>query len=404
MNTESAIAKGNIERIGEKGSFLTHKYNNSETVIKKSLKTHTDAFSLVLEALTDKEIGVIEKISEIEAVGHRILHGGDYFKKSVLITAESKSIMEKNIPLGPLHMPANMACVDSCIKLMPNVPQVAVFDTSFHQTMPEKAFMYAIPYTLYEEKNVRRYGFHGTSHKYVSSEALRYLNNNNAKVITCHLGNGASISAVAQGECKDTSMGLTPLEGLIMGTRCGDIDVAVITYIAEIIKEEKIKNNIAQDKIDVTMEEIINYLNKKCGLLGISGGISDARDLEALARGEGVDASNAEDIIKKKRAQLALDMFAYRVKKYIGSYAAILGGLDCIAFTGGIGENASTARERILKGLDFFKIKLNKEKNDNAARGQIVDISADDSEVKILIIPTNEELVIARDTKELCDC
>lgn len=390
METEKCVAKGNVERIGEENSIHGHKNElNNEKIERKysSIPNHTEALQKVLDILTDAECGVIKDISDIGAVGHRVLHGAEDYKSSVLITDEVLMICEKNKPLGPLHMPANLACIYSCRKVMPNVPMVAVFDTSFHQTMPAKAFMYAIPYELYKDNRVRRYGFHGTSHKYVTGEVIRYMGKKDIKIINCHLGNGASVSAVKNGEVMDTSMGLTPLEGLVMGTRSGDIDPALMSVIAQKLSEKKLTEGVDPA---VSVDEVINYLNKKSGLLGISG-YSDSRDLEAAASGTPSE--------KQHRAMLALEMFAYRVKKYIGSYTAVLNGVDCIVFTGGIGENSKTARTRILADLEYLGIKLDNEKNQKCS-GSVCDISADDSKVKILVIPTNEELVIARDTVE----
>ena len=391
MATEDAIAKGNVEKVGSKDSFITHKANGKSTVIEKYLPTHSEAFNLVLECLTSKEIGVIASVKEIDAIGHRVLHGGDYFSDSALVTDLTLAKMKENIPLGPLHMPANISCIESCLKLMPGVPEVAVFDTSFHQTMPAKAFMYAIPYDMYEDKKVRKYGFHGTSHKFLAGEAAKYLGNEHARIINCHLGNGASLCAVKDGKCIDTTMGLTPLEGLVMGTRSGDIDPSVIPYVYDAVIAAK---KAAGKKEECSLDEIVNFLNKKCGMLGICGE-SDSRGVEALAAGD--------DPVKAERAKLALDMFAYRVKKYIGAYSAALGGVDCIVFSGGIGENSAPSRERILTGLEYLGVKFDKNLNDNFVRGQIFKISADDSPVTVLIIPTNEELVIARDTRKIAN-
>jgi acetate kinase len=375
MDTEKAIAKGTCERIAIANSFLTHKVNGKEYIISQEMPTHVDALKLVLKALLNEEYGVIKDVKEIGAVGHRVLHSGEDFTDSVLIDEEVIRICKKNTPLGPLHMPANVGCILSCREVMPNVPEVAVFDTSFHLTMPKYAYLYAIPYQAYRDWKVRKYGFHGTSHRYVSGEAINYLGKSDLKIITCHLGNGASVAAVNNGKCVDTSMGITPLEGLIMGTRSGDIDPAVLEFL--------------MDKTGMTIKEMLNYLNKKSGLLGISELSSDSRDLEKAAS-EG-----------NEKAQLALEMFAYRVRKYIGSYAAAMGGVDAVVFTGGIGENSSSARYRITKDLGFLGIKIDEKLNDNFPHGTIVDLSSKDATVKTLIIPTNEELVIARDTLRL---
>lgn len=378
IKTETVLAKGVCERIGIEGSILKHKATGQEEVIiKKDMPTHTEAISLVLDTLVSEQYGVIKSMDEISAVGHRVLHSGEDFKGSVLIDDEVIRICEKNIKLGPLHMPANVMGIKACRKVMPNTPMVAVFDTAFHSTMPEYAYMYAIPYEDYQAYKVRRYGFHGTSHKYVSGEAARFLGKdiNELKIITCHLGNGSSIAAVCGGKCIDTSMGFTPLEGLPMGTRSGDIDPAAIEYLMH--------------KKGFDISEALDYLNKKSGVLGISGVSSDFRDLVAAANeGNG-------------RAALAIDIFAYRIKKYIGAYAAAMNGLDCLVFTAGIGENTVEVREKVLTGMEFFGIIADMEKNREKNNGKIRDITAPGGRVKILIIPTNEELVIARETYEL---
>lgn len=378
IKTETVLAKGVCERIGIEGSILKHKATGQEEVIiKKDMPTHTEAISLVLDTLVSEQYGVIKSMDEISAVGHRVLHSGEDFKGSVLIDDEVIRICEKNIKLGPLHMPANVMGIKACRKVMPNTPMVAVFDTAFHSTMPEYAYMYAIPYEDYQAYKVRRYGFHGTSHKYVSGEAARFLGKdiNELKIITCHLGNGSSIAAVCGGKCIDTSMGFTPLEGLPMGTRSGDIDPAAIEYLMH--------------KKGFDISEALDYLNKKSGVLGISGVSSDFRDLVAAANeGNG-------------RAALAIDIFAYRIKKYIGAYAAAMNGFDCLVFTAGIGENTVEVREKVLTGMEFFGIIADMEKNSEKNNGKIRDITAPGGRVKILIIPTNEELVIARETYEL---
>ena len=378
IKTEKVLAKGVCERIGIEDSLLKHKTTGQEEiVINMDMPSHTEAVSLVLNTLVSEQYGVIKSMDEISAVGHRILHSGEDFKCSVVITDEVIKICEKNIKLGPLHMPANVMGIKACRKVMPNTPMVAVFDTAFHSTMPEYAYMYAIPYEDYEAYKVRRYGFHGTSHKYVSSEAARYLGRDikELKIITCHLGNGSSIAAVCRGKCIDTSMGFTPLEGLPMGTRSGNIDPAAIEYL--------------MNKKGYNISEALDYLNKKSGVLGISGVSSDFRDLVAAEK-EG-----------NKRAALALDIFSYNIKKYIGTYAAAMNGLDCLVFTAGIGENTAEVRERVLAGMEFLGIQGDMEKNREKNNGKIRDITASGGRVKVLIIPTNEELVIARETYEL---
>jgi len=372
-DSETVLAKGICERIGIDGSLLKHsRPGNEDYILDKPMKDHTDAVQSVLDALLDKSHGVIKSIDEVNAVGHRVVHGGDYFSDSVLITDEVKKAIEACFEMAPLHNPPNLIGIQACEQLMPNAPQVAVFDTAFHQTMPEMAYLYAIPYELYTKHKIRRYGFHGTSHKYVSRKAAKLLGKpvESLKIITCHLGNGASVCAIDGGKSIDTSMGFTPLEGLIMGTRCGDIDPAIITFLME--------NN------GLSIREVDNLLNKKSGVLGISGVSSDFRDLE-IAANEG-----------HQRAQLALDQFYYSVAKYVGSYAAAMSGVDAIVFTAGVGENNGPAREIICGYLEFLGLKIDKEKNN--IRGQAIDCSEPSSKVKVLVIPTNEELMIARDT------
>lgn len=371
IESRAVLAKGVCERIGTSGSTLNHKGKKSIT-LNKDMPTHKEAISLVLDALVDKDCGVIESMSEIAAVGHRVLHSGEDFKDSVLITQKTLPLIEGNVNLGPLHMPANIMGIKACRDVMPNAPMVAVFDTTFHSTMPEYAYMYGIDYDDYKKYKVRKYGFHGTSHAYVSGRASALMGTDKIKTIVCHLGNGASVSAVKDGKCVDTSMGLTPLEGLIMGTRSGDIDPSVMEYM--------------MDKKGFDVHQMTNYLNKSCGVLGISGISLDFRDLEAAA-----DKGNA-------RAILALDMFSYRVKKYVGSYAAAMGGLDCLVFTGGIGEHTVCVRDAVCKDMDFLGIKLDAKRNENPPRDCETLISADDSKVKVYIIPTNEELYIALET------
>lgn len=375
MDNESVLAKGVCERIGQQGSVLVHRGKGEEVRIQGAMPTHSEAIKMVLDALVDKNYGVISDMKEIAAVGHRVLHGGVIFKESALVTDETLKQIESNIDLGPLHMPPNIMGIKACRAAMPHAPQVAVFDTTFHATMPDYAYMYAIPYDDYKNFKIRKYGFHGTSHLFVSGEAAKLMERKDFKLVVCHLGNGASVSAVKDGKCVDTSMGLTPLEGLVMGTRSGDIDPAVIEYL--------------MDKKGMDIHEATNYLNKKSGVLGVSGVSSDFRDLVA-AMNDGND-----------RARLAIDMFSYRVKKYIGSYAAAMGGLDCVAFTGGIGEHTEIVREKVMNGLEFLGIDFDYDKNNNVPRGEITLLTKPASKVKVYIIPTNEELVIARETLRL---
>ncbi len=375
MDNESVLAKGVCERIGQQGSVLVHRGKGEEVRIQGAMPTHSEAIKMVLDALVDKNYGVISDMKEIAAVGHRVLHGGVIFKESALVTDETLKQIESNIDLGPLHMPPNIMGIKACRAAMPHAPQVAVFDTTFHATMPDYAYMYAIPYDDYKDFKIRKYGFHGTSHLFVSGEAAKLMGRKDFKLVVCHLGNGASVSAVKDGKCVDTSMGLTPLEGLVMGTRSGDIDPAVIEYL--------------MDKKGMDIHEATNYLNKKSGVLGVSGVSSDFRDLVA-AMNDGND-----------RARLAIDMFSYRVKKYIGSYAAAMGGLDCVAFTGGIGEHTEIVREKVMNGLEFLGIDFDYDKNNNVPRGEITLLTKPASKVKVYIIPTNEELVIARETLRL---
>ena len=376
MDTENVMAKGLCERIGIDGSRLNHTPGDADkVVIEKPMKDHADAINMVIEALISPEHGVIADMSEISAVGHRVVHGGELFSSSVVITDEVKKAVESCNELAPLHNPANLIGIAACEKAMPGVPQVGVFDTAFHQTMPKEAFMYAIPYKYYENYKVRRYGFHGTSHKYVTQRAAAMLGKKpeDLKIITCHLGNGSSITAVKNGKSVDTTMGFTPLAGVPMGTRSGDIDPAILQFIMN-------KENIDADKMN-------SILNKESGVLGISELSSDFRDLSA-ATAEG-----------NKKAELAEEMFIYNVKKYIGAYAVAMGGVDAVVFTAGIGENNGAYRKAMTEGLDFMGIKIDDEKN--SIRGCEVDVSAADSKVKVLVIPTNEELMIAMDTKEL---
>ncbi len=378
METEGVLAKGTCERIGIPGSVLKAKGNGNEKVYNQDMPNHKVAIELVLDALRDNEIGVIKDMSEIGAVGHRVVASGEYFKKTTLVTPEVlKTLEEKTFELAPLHNPAAATGVRACMEVMPGTPMTLVFDSSFHATMPEKAYLYGIDYDDYKKYAVRKYGAHGTSHKFVSQEAAKYLGKKpeELKIVTCHLGNGSSITAVDGGKCVDTSMGFTPLAGVLMGTRSGDIDASAVEFLAR--------------KKGMTHAEIVTYLNKKCGVAGISGVSSDFRDLIA-----GAEQGNA-------RCQLALDMFSYQTKRFVGAYAAAMGGLDCIVFTAGIGENTPVVRAGVCEGLEFLGVKLDAEKNNGKNDGSIRDISAADSRVKILVIPTNEELVIARETAEL---
>ena len=376
MADESVILKGVCERITAKGGVLTQKtFDGRECVISQDMPTHKEAMELVLKAMLDTEKGALKSVDEISAVGHRVLHSAEDFKASVVIDDEVIRICEKNAVFGPLHMPGNIACIKSCREVMPGVPMVAVFDTTFHSTMPAKAYMYGIPYEVYDEYKIRKYGFHGTSHKFVSEETAKLVGKD-AKMVICHLGNGSSISAVKDGKCQDTSMGFTPLEGLVMGTRSGDIDPAAVDYLRE--------------KLGLKPEEVVNYLNKKCGVLGVSGISSDLRDLEAATK-EG-----------NERALLALEMLAYRVRKYVGSYIAVLGGVDAVVFTGGIGEHSPRIRRLVMENMEFCGAKFDNKKNEEYDSG-IGYLNADDSKVKIIVLPTNEELSIARETKTLTE-
>ena len=379
MDDESVLAKGLVERIGIDGSILTHKPTGKDKfVVEQDMKDHNIAVKLVLEALVDPEHGVISSPDEIAAVGHRVLHAGEKYKTSCLVDEDVKKVVRECFDLGPLHNPANLIGIEAVEAAMPGKPNVAVWDTGFGMAMPEKAYLYAIPHEYYEKYSIRRYGFHGTSHMFVSGEAIKFggLDPKNAKVIVCHLGNGASVSASIGGKCVDTSMGLTPLEGLIMGTRSGDIDPAVVQFICN--KEGKDVN------------EVLNILNKKSGVLGMSGGISsDFRDIEA-AKAEG-----------NHLAEVALDAFVYRVAKYIGAYTAAMNGVDAIAFTAGVGENDKVSRKAICEYLGYLGVKIDDQAND--VRGKNAVISAADSKVKVMLIPTNEELAIARETKRLVE-
>ena len=376
MADHSVLAQGGVEKIGLPDSFLQVKLPNGEkVVIEKEMPEHTVGIQLILDTLVDEKIGCIKDLKEIEAVGHRVVHGGEKFNQSVVITPEVKEMIVKCAELAPLHNPANLKGIDAIEKTLPGVPQVAVFDTAFHQTMPDYAYMYGLPYELYEKYAIRRYGFHGTSHRYVSARVCEFLGVNAAekKVVTAHIGNGGSCAAVLNGKSVDTSMGLTPVEGLVMGTRAGDLDLGAATYI--------------MDKEGLTTAEFNNLVNKKSGLLGVSGVSSDARDIEAA-----IKAGN-------HRANLAREMFIYRVKKYVGAYAAAMNGVDILVFTGGIGENDAFIRGEIVKGLSFLGVTLDEEANN--CRGVERVISTPDSRLTVCVIPTDEELMIASDTEAL---
>lgn len=378
METESILAKGLCERIGIDGSKLTHKPSGKDEYVKTApMETHKEAIKLVLDALTDAEHGVIADVNEINAIGHRVLHGGNIYTESIKVDEDVKRVIRECFDLGPLHNPANLIGIEACEAAMPGKPNVAVFDTAFGMAMPEKAYLYAIPYEYYTKYKLRRYGFHGTSHMFVSREAISFggLDPKTAKVIVCHLGNGASVSASVGGKCVDTSMGLTPLEGLIMGTRSGDVDPAVLQFICN------------HENIDIN--EMLNILNKKSGILGMSGGVSsDFRDV-----GKAADEGNHQ-------AAAALDAFKYRVAKYVGAYAAAMNGVDAIAFTAGVGENDKAIRKAICEDyLGYLGVKIDDNAND--VRGKKTVISAPDSKVKVMLIPTNEELMIARETLAL---
>lgn len=377
MESRQVIAQGGVEKIGLPDSFLMVKLPNGEKVqINKEMPEHTVGIELILNTLTDSKIGCISSLQEIDAVGHRVVHGGERFNQSVVITDEVRASIEACSDLAPLHNPANLKGIDAISKTLPGVPQVAVFDTAFHQTMPDYAYMYALPYELYEKYAIRRYGFHGTSHRYVSKRVCNYLGADAAtqKVITAHIGNGGSCAAVLNGKSVDTSMGLTPVEGLMMGTRAGDLDSGAAMYI--------------MDKEHLTTAEFSTLVNKKSGLAGVSGVSSDARDIDAA-----VQAGN-------KRADLARKMFIYRVIKYIGAYAAAMNGVDILVFTGGIGENDAYIRGEIIKGLSYLGITFNEDLN-NATRGKEALLSTEESNVKVCVIPTDEELMIASDTAAL---
>ncbi|AEV69093.1 acetate/propionate family kinase [Acetivibrio clariflavus] len=376
MTNENVLAKGVCDRIGLEHSFLKHtRIGSDPVIIEKDLYNHKIAVQEVLSALTDSKTGVISSMSEIAAVGHRIVHGGEKFKESVIIDDNVMAAIKECVELAPLHNPANIIGIEACQQIMPNIPMVAVFDTAFHQTMPPYAYIYALPFEIYEKYRLRKYGFHGTSHKYVAHRAAEMLGRpiEELKIITCHLGNGASICAVKYGKSIETSMGFTPLQGLAMGTRSGTIDPAVISFLME--------------KEKMSVKDISDFLNKKSGVLGVSGVSSDFRDVQEAAENG------------NERAKLALDIFCYKVKRFIGDYMGILNGADAVVFTAGIGENNDLVRSMILKDMDFLGIVIDEEKN--KVKGKEIDISAPGARVKTLIIPTNEELAIARETKKL---
>lgn len=373
MDNEEVMAKGLVEKIGLSDSQLTHKWNGQKKVMQQSIPDHKVAVKLVLDILTSS--GVIKSMDAIDAVGHRVVHGGEAFAASTLITDEVMKALEKCSAYAPLHNPPNIIGINACKSIMPGVPQVAVFDTAFHQTMPAKAYMYGLPYALYKEDGIRRYGFHGTSHRYVAGEIAKVMGVpvEKLRIINCHLGNGSSLCAIKYGKSVDTTMGFTPLAGVLMGTRCGDIDPAIVTTVME-------KRNLSAKDMDKLM-------NKESGVLGISGVSSDFRDL-----GEAAEKGN-------ERAQLALDMFHYQVRREIGAFAAVMGGVDVITFTAGVGENGIEDRAAICQGLEYLGAKLDPQRNN--VRGKDAMISTDDSTVKLYVIPTNEEIMIARDTKDI---
>ena len=377
IETKTVLAKGGIEKIGLEGSFLKFNLPNGEKeTIFAQIPEHTTGVRMIIDILTSEKWGVVDSIEDIDAVGHRMVHGGEKFSASTLLTDEVLEVFEACNDLAPLHNPANLKGVNAVKEVAPDMPQVGVFDTAFHQTMPDYAYMYALPYELYENYGVRRYGFHGTSHRYITKRALEMLNMpaEGSKIITCHIGNGASIAAVKDGKSVDTSMGMTPLAGLMMGTRSGDVDPGAFPYI--------------MDKTGLDMQGVIDMLNKKSGVAGISGISSDMREVKAAAE-EG-----------NKRAQLSNTMNFYRIKKYIGAYAAAMGGVDIIIFAGGVGENQADCREAALEGLEFLGVKLDKEIN-NKMRGEEAVLSTPDSKVKVLLIPTDEEMMIASDTYDI---
>ncbi len=380
MDNETLLAKGLVERVGINGTFIKHQRGDQPKITRDIAgKDHKEGITHILEILTDPEQGVFKNLDEIKAVGHRVVHGGEKFADSVLITHEVLGAVRECVKFAPLHNPPNLKGIEAMESILPNVPQVAVFDTSFHQTMPPVAYIYGLPYKYYEQDRIRRYGFHGTSHRFVSHRAAQLLNKpyEQLKIITCHLGNGASIAAIKNGKSVDTSMGHTPLEGLVMGTRCGDLDPALVLHIMK--------------KENLTIDEMDTLLNKKAGILGISQWSSDQRDLE-----DGYPEQNIKN--NKPLGNLALEIFAYRVRKYIGAYMAVINGCDALVFTAGVGENSPIIRDLVCRDMDFLGVKLDPEKNKKTWRGAEGDISTDDARVRTLVVPTNEELVIAEDT------
>ena len=378
MDNEKVLGKGIVERIGIEGSNLVHKYEDKKHKVEQPLKDHKEAIALVLDTLTKGEHRVIDSMDEIGAFGHRVVHGGEEFAASVVIDDKVIAAIEANIPLAPLHNPANLMGIAACQHVMPNTPNVAVFDTAFHQTMPRAAYMYGLPYDYYERLKVRRYGFHGTSHRYVADQCAKLLGKPAAqtKIITCHLGNGSSLCAVSGGKSVDTSMGMTPLEGILMGSRSGSIDPAILQYVMH------------QDNL--TIDQMTSILNKQSGMMGLDGLTSDMRDMmDGILRGD-------------DRCKMAFEVWRHSVQKYIGGYAAIMGGLDAIVFTAGIGENDDIARNAVCEGLEFLGVEIDPAKN-KGVRGQLKELSKDGSKVKVFLIPTDEEMAIARDTKELVD-
>ena len=373
MSNEKVLVKGLCERINIDGRISQKSIDGKQFKKEATMKNHTDAIKLVIQSIIDPEFGVIKDVSEIDAVGHRVLHSAEDFNDSVVISDKVLKTCEKNVELGPLHMPGNIACIKSCMEILKDKPMVAVFDTTFHSTLPPKAYMYGIKYEDYEKYRVRKYGFHGSSHKFVSSETMKYLKNDKAKLIICHIGNGSSLSAVDSGICMDTSMGFTPLAGVVMGTRSGDIDPSAVDFL--------------RNKLNLSGEKMVDYLNKECGMLGISGVSSDMRDVEnKMFTGD-------------ERCTLSIEMIGYTIKKYVGAYLAVLNGADAIVFTGGIGENSDIMRKLVTENMTAFGIEIDEKKN-NVKASEITDISGKKSKVKVLIVPTNEELLIARETAE----
>lgn len=393
--TEEVLAKGICERIGLTGSLIDHRKTGAEKVkFEVPMENHSVATEIVVKMLTDEKYGCISSMDEIEAVGHRVVHGGPYFFESCLVTPEVVDTLKKCVEFAPLHTPAHIMGIEGCTKVMPKVPQVLVFDTSFHQTMEPQVYTYPLPMSMIENDHIRRYGAHGTSHRFVSAEMNKILGRTDTKLITCHIGNGSSISAVKNGKVVDTSMGFTPLDGVEMGTRCGSIDPAIVPFIMK--------------KYNIGVDEIADFMNKKCGFLGVSEYSSDSRDIEDAIIGQFNDKlptcpkTDAEKARVTRNAKLAADILSYQIKKYIGAYTAAMNGLDAIVFTAGMGENNPQLRERTCENMEYFGIKINKELNAVTLRQpNIVDLSAPDSKVKIYLIPTNEELMIARDTEEI---